>query len=184
VLIFTFKNELEMVTCKCAVQAALTLIVCYVQFDLTTGSRQKDVRVQLNGLLAAFGDFDSDKYTDLFLIDSSLSRFEIHKASADNPYEFQTQLNLTCSAAANQTIVALIPADFHGEAMLDVVVLTKPSNHSDPDAYRLFLIKGNRTALNCSNLTRDRHFAVSRIQPLLLGMTLAVDRSVSYPAIL
>lgn len=132
-------------------------------------NRQKNIKIQIEGLLGAFGDFDSDKYTDLFVIHSNLSSFEIRKASADNPYNFQSQPELACSTAPDQTIVGLIPADYHGEAMLDVVVLTKSKSNTESDSFRLFLIEGNRTALNCSNLTFDQHFAVSRIQPLLLG---------------
>lgn len=131
--------------------------------------RQQELTTSVDGLLAAFGDFDSDKYTDLFLIHSNLSLFEIYKANAKNPNDFQTQNQLRCNAPPNQHILGIIPGDFHGEAMLDVVVSTKFVHEGVDDLFKLYLVKGNRTALNCENLTQSIAFAETRIQPLLLG---------------
>lgn len=136
---------------------------------LSEANRLQSKPVQVLGLLAAFGDFDSDKYTDLFLIRSDKKSFEIQKANGQDHRSFSPQSELSCNTSSDEQVLGLIPADFHGEAMMDVVVITKSASGTSRDPFRLYLVKGERNSLNCTHFESGTYFAISRTHPLLLG---------------
>lgn len=140
------------------------LIFCS-SFDRMKCDLFKSKSIQLDGILAAFGDFNSDKYTDIFIINSTRQSFEIQKANDIDHYSFIKQSNLTCSCSKNETIVGLIPSDFHGDAMMDVIVITKFKSDSN---FNIYLVKGTRHSLDCKNLENQNILFQSRVQPLLL----------------
>ena len=129
---------------------------------------------QIDGILAAFGDFNSDKYTDLFIINSNRQSFEIHKSCDDDHYSFIKQSNLTCNCSRNEEIVGLIPSDFHGNAMMDIIIITKfkPNAYNSKwnlTLFNIYLVKGTTHSIDCKNLENQNILFQSRIQPLLLG---------------
>ena len=70
-----------------------------------------------NGLLAAFGDFNSDKLTDAFVISDDQQSFSVLLAKAEPPY-LSKNSKLVCHMTS-QTIVSLVPGDFDGDAAMD-----------------------------------------------------------------
>lgn len=152
----------------------VVLIVISSLLAITNGDQFKIKSIQLDGILAAFGDFNSDKYTDIFVINSTRQSFEIHKASDLDYYSFLKQPNLTCLCSKNEEIVGLIPSDFHGDAMMDIVVITrfKPSAFSSKwnlNLFNIYLVKGTRHSVDCKNLENQNILFQSRVQPMLLG---------------
>jgi len=140
---------------------------------LINGDQFKIKSIQLDGLLAAFGDFNSDKYSDLFIINSSRQSFEIQKAIDLDYYSFLKQPNLTCSCSQNEEIVGLIPSDFFGDAMMDVIIITKfrqdaYSSKWDSTLFNIYLVRGTRHSLDCKSIENQNILFQSRIQPLLL----------------
>lgn len=135
----------------------------------------KKKSIQLDGILAAFGDFDSDKFTDIFVINSNRQSFEIQKASGVDHYSFTKQANLTCNCPKNEEIVGLLPSDFHGDAKMDVIVITKfkPNAYSNGkwnlNLFNIYLVQGSTFSLDCKNLENQNILFQSRIKPLLLG---------------
>lgn len=141
----------------------------------TNGDLFKKKSIQLDGILAAFGDFDSDKFTDIFVINSNRQSFEIQKASGVDHYSFTKQANLTCNCPKNEEIVGLLPSDFHGDAKMDVIVITKfkpnaPSGKWNLNLFNIYLVQGSTFSLECKNLENQKILFQSRIQPLLLGI--------------
>ena len=96
------------------------------------------------GLIAAFGDFNSDKLTDTFVISQNKKSFSILLSHSKPPYLRNTTLNCTFSS---ETIISLVPGDFDGDAAMDVVVLVKSAND---DLYlNVYIAWGNLSALEC-----------------------------------
>ena len=58
-----------------------------------------------------------------------------------------------------------MPADFHGQAMMDVLVLTKTSLTNQ---FNLYLVRGDKSNLNCSALEDGDHLAQVKSEPLLM----------------
>lgn len=131
---------------------------------------KKPAQVKIDGLLAAFGDFNSDKSTDLFVITKNRTEgdsFGVFKADTKKP-EFQAKCDLCCSAPNDESIVGLIPGDFRGKALMDLVVITKSNGHKgNKDLFNLYLVIGNRSHLSC-NTSRwaQSPFATVISQPL------------------
>jgi len=97
------------------------------------------------GLIAAFGDFNSDKLTDTFVISQNKKSFSILLSHSKPPYLRNTTLNCTFN---EEKIVSLVPGDFDGDAAMDVVVLVesaaKIKSHLD-----VYIAWGNLSALEC-----------------------------------
>lgn len=127
----------------------------------------KLISIQANGLVTALGDFDSDKLTDFFVINPSRSSFQVLKAT-EKP-DFVVDPALECYSSKKEPIVGLIPGDFLGKAFMDIIVITKDADHSTNNVqFKLFLIPGNRTHLNCHYLSEGLFFAKVTHQPLAL----------------
>lgn len=111
------------------------------------------------GLIAAFGDFNSDKLTDTFVISQNKKSFSILLSHSKPPYLRNTTLNCTFSS---ETIISLVPGDFDGDAAMDVVVLVKSAND---DLYlNVYIAWGNLSALECPTTPLFKMFG----HPLML----------------
>jgi len=121
------------------------------------------------GVMASFGDFDSDKLTDVFIISPDGKSFSILQGSKTEPL-LRKNKKWVCSLPNNissqETIVALMPSDFHGMAMMDVLVVTKSMNDK---IYSLFLVQGNKHSLDCNSLSHKLNVKF-KSQPLLLDI--------------
>ncbi|XP_074598130.1 T-cell immunomodulatory protein [Brevipalpus obovatus] len=149
----------------------ITFTICLVNLVSTLHAIRK-----IDGILAAFGDFDSDKNTDLFVITEKGQSFQIYHANNVNKPNFDKPKELLCKSPADELIVGLIPGDFRGKASMDVVMITRKQDKRKSDDtkdkhFYLYLINGNRTHLLCdhNNNVKDlSSFAKVRNQPLAL----------------
>ena len=125
------------------------------------------VENDVQGVIASFGDFDSDKMTDVFLISPDGRTFSILQGFKTEPL-LRKNKKWTCtlptSVSSDENIVALMPSDFHGMAMMDVLVVTKNKNH-----YSLYLVQGNKHSLECSSLSEPLGVKF-KSQPLLVDI--------------
>jgi len=127
---------------------------------------EKDVE----GIIASFGDFDSDKLTDVFVISSDGRSFSLLQGFKTEPV-LRKNRNWSCTLPKekdpSEKIVALMPSDFHGMAMMDVLVVTK----MEPDHYKLYLMKGNKKSLDCHLPSHFDEFSIIwKSQPLVVDI--------------
>lgn len=123
------------------------------------------IEAEVTGTIGAFGDFDSDKLTDVFLIGSKGKSFSILRGYKNEPLLRNSNKNWSCTVPnGKERIVALMPSDFHGMAMMDVLVVT--SSTSDDSTLSLYLVRGDKDSLNCSALNDPLKIKVTS-QPLL-----------------
>ncbi|XP_053904852.1 T-cell immunomodulatory protein isoform X2 [Malaclemys terrapin pileata] len=76
------------------------------------------------GTLAAFGDFNSDKQTDLFVLRGG-NELLIFLADQKEPY-FKPKVKLSINQGV---ITSVVPGDYDGDSQMDVLLTTKPQNH-------------------------------------------------------
>lgn len=115
--------------------------------------------LNFNGTIEAFGDFNSDQYTDVFMLSTdrkTLSIYLWHHAL----YSFIEQSSLTETSG---TITNVAPGDFNYDGKLDVMVF----GHTGPELSQTFLkiYLGDR-----ADLSIDPFFSTTNItgQPLIL----------------
>lgn len=113
-----------------------------------------------SGLLAAFGDLNADKLTDVFVIAPDQKSFSVLLAHPEPPY--LRNHNLNCSVG-DLRIAGLVPGDFDGDAAMDVLVLVQKTK----DQFDGHIAWGSLTKINCPNIS----------QPIVqtMGHPLALD---------
>uniref|UniRef100_A0A674N5R5 Integrin alpha FG-GAP repeat containing 1 n=1 Tax=Takifugu rubripes TaxID=31033 RepID=A0A674N5R5_TAKRU len=78
------------------------------------------------GTMAAFGDFDADKQSDIFIIREN-SEVVIFLADSVKPY-FKPKVNITKDILPKGTVItSVVPGDYDGDSQMDVL-LTAQSN--------------------------------------------------------
>jgi len=114
-----------------------------------------------DGLPAAFGDFNSDELTDLFVIRDNQRTLEILLGGDKEPTMF-TAPGLKCTFP--HTITSVVPGDFNGDALMDVMVTLLDSSEQERLYSQVWINWGNMKSLNCS--TRQSFKTVG--QPLAI----------------
>lgn len=114
----------------------------------------------LDGMPAAFGDFNSDELTDVFMLCKDGRTVEIFLAAEQEPL-LQPAPYLNCSFA--DRVTSVVPGDFDGDVFMDILVTTFDTERKLTYAHVLW---GGNGHLNCSN----------ELRPLeMLGQPLALD---------
>lgn len=141
--------------------------------DLVFGS-------SVQGQPAAFGDFDSDELTDIFILKDQGHTIEIMFGSNVEPFLKQRNGQTKCSFVKHQ-ITSVVPGDFNGDALMDLLVtvknLTTPSGvlsyfsmsesqKIDPDL-DVHILWGGLTNLKCANEEQPLFTIVD--QPLVIN---------------
>ncbi|XP_076244037.1 T-cell immunomodulatory protein [Calliopsis andreniformis] len=98
----------------------------------------------LDGMPAAFGDFNSDELTDVFMLRKNGTTVEIFLAAETEPLLRPSNLNCTF----RRIVVSVIPGDFDGDVFMDVLVITFDKTKKLSYAYVLW---GGNGQLNCTN---------------------------------
>uniref|UniRef100_A0A672I1W0 T-cell immunomodulatory protein TIP C2 domain-containing protein n=1 Tax=Salarias fasciatus TaxID=181472 RepID=A0A672I1W0_SALFA len=106
----------------------------------------QDVTVELfgasnYGTVAAFGDFNADKQTDIFIIREQ-SEIVIFLADSKAPY-FKPKVNITKSVL-NAVITSVVPGDYDGDSQMDVLL----TSQSDADKVEVFIFWGDNQTLD------------------------------------
>lgn len=117
---------------------------------------------QLNGMPAAFGDFDSDKLTDLFVL-KDRTTVEIMFASNEEPL-LQSKKGYSC--VFDRPVTSVVPGDFDGDVYMDIMVTTLSQTPNSTDVYILWG-GGSERLLNCTD-------AKNKIIQMI-GQPLAID---------
>lgn len=95
-----------------------------------------------DGLPAAFGDFNSDELTDMFVI-LNKNTLQILLGSDKEPTMYADP-GLKCKF--NSTLSSVVPGDFNGDALMDVMVTLLDQN----DRYNIVILWGEINKINCS----------------------------------
>ncbi|KAJ8940628.1 hypothetical protein NQ318_020685 [Aromia moschata] len=118
--------------------APCKLIGCVYSFILIVSVKCSDITRLVfggstDGMPAAFGDFNSDELTDVFVLRNNARTIEILLAHEEEPLLQPAQPPLRCTFL-NATITSVVPGDFDGDAMMDVLVTTRRTlTEADPD---------------------------------------------------
>ncbi|RZF43683.1 hypothetical protein LSTR_LSTR011031 [Laodelphax striatellus] len=115
-----------------------------------------------DGMPAAFGNFNSDKFTDLFVLRNNQKTVAILLGSDTEPL-LQYSAQLSCSFKDNQKITSVVPGDFDGDAQMDVLVTVVEGDTEVNDVYVLW---GETNKLNCN--TNVTPLIKMRGQPLAM----------------
>lgn len=116
----------------------VTFIVANESSDIT-----KDVFDSVpEGLIAAYGDFNSDELTDVFVIKNNFKTVEILFADDEKPL---LRPGLTCDYE-NLKITSVVPGDFDGDAFMDVMITGIFKNKLN-----VYINWGGATYMNCSS---------------------------------
>jgi len=75
------------------------------------------------GQPAAFGDFDSDELTDMFVLKDQGRSIEIMFGSSVEPF-LKPGTQTKCKFNKHQ-ITSVVPGDFNGDAFMDLLVTVK-----------------------------------------------------------
>ncbi|XP_034973243.2 T-cell immunomodulatory protein [Zootoca vivipara] len=95
---------------------------------------------QAYGTLAAFGDFNSDKQTDLFVLRGD-GELNIFLADQKEPY-FKPKVKLLLT---NVVITSVVPGDYDGDSQMDVLLTTRPQKQPNADLSVLIFWGNNQT---------------------------------------
>ncbi|XP_017880003.1 T-cell immunomodulatory protein [Ceratina calcarata] len=114
----------------------------------------------LDGMPAAFGDFNSDELTDVFMLRKNGTTVEIFLAADQEPL-LRPSSNLSCTF--RNIVVSVVPGDFDGDVFMDVLVITFNKNTR---LFHGYILWGGNGQLNCTN--EDRPLINMTGQPLAL----------------
>uniref|UniRef100_A0A663M4J9 Integrin alpha FG-GAP repeat containing 1 n=1 Tax=Athene cunicularia TaxID=194338 RepID=A0A663M4J9_ATHCN len=95
------------------------------------------------GTLAAFGDFNSDKQTDLFVLRGG-NELIIFLADQKEPY-FKPRVK-----SLGVTITSVVPGDYDGDSQMDVLLTTQAQNHGK-DELSVFIFWGHNQTLDLNH---------------------------------
>ncbi|XP_070154797.1 T-cell immunomodulatory protein-like isoform X1 [Polyergus mexicanus] len=127
----------------------------------------------LDGMPAAFGDFNSDELTDVFMLrrkPNNIQTVEIFLAADQEPL-LRPAPHLNCSFKDNVTSV--VPGDFDGDVFMDILVTT--FNFSEKLTH-VHILWGGNGQLNCSNVSsplikmRDQPLALDYNQDMIIDL--------------
>lgn len=114
----------------------------------------------LDGLPAAFGDFNSDELTDVFVLRHEQTVVEIMFASDQEPL-LAPKENFSCTFENH--ITSVVPGDFDGDAFMDVFITTSKAGTNKTYGHLLWSEAGQ---LNCSD--ESNPVVVMQGQPLAI----------------
>ncbi|KAI9355106.1 hypothetical protein DFJ73DRAFT_826194 [Zopfochytrium polystomum] len=139
----------------------------------------------IDGVVAAFGDFNGDKLMDVFVLDSRAHTVSVHIWNR-KAYSFERLPNATLSLDLNRPskyiIDNVIPADFNLDGRLDVLLVGEDSKRWYPEELELAVYLGNgkdgfnTTAVPLPSSSTAQPFMVDffgRMEPGLLGVSAA-----------
>lgn len=98
-------------------------------------------------IISAFGDFDSDELTDVFVRSTDGRTLEILLASDQEPL-LRRSPNTICRFK-RLNITSIVPGDFDGDAFMDLLITSK-SNRSN-DLLDVYINWGGSDILNCTD---------------------------------
>uniref|UniRef100_W5LPW0 Integrin alpha FG-GAP repeat containing 1 n=1 Tax=Astyanax mexicanus TaxID=7994 RepID=W5LPW0_ASTMX len=135
--------------------SVLALVLLFSGHEIASGLQ--DVTTDLfgtenKGTVAAFGDFNSDKQTDIFIIRES--ELLIFLADLKAPY-FKPKVHLTKNAFPDFSIISsVVPGDYDGDSQMDVLITGHPKS-SDGQQTKIIVFWGNNQTLYNGDMIPD-----------------------------
>ncbi|XP_053402871.1 T-cell immunomodulatory protein-like [Mercenaria mercenaria] len=93
--------------------------LCFYSVFLLSDVTNKVFSKVPTGIIAAFGDFDADKYTDVFVISDDGKSLSVYLADIEKDFK-ETKLLVLDSNDLH--ISSVVPADFDGDLQMDVMI--------------------------------------------------------------
>lgn len=130
--------------------SAITMFILFVLLGaLVASSSSSDITSLvfgnvLDGMPAAFGDFNSDELTDLFVLSKDGKTVQIMLASEEEPL-LQPKKDLSCSFV--HTVSSVVPGDFDGDVFMDILVTTVEAG----GITNVYILWGGNDKLNCTD---------------------------------
>uniref|UniRef100_A0A8B9G9M4 Integrin alpha FG-GAP repeat containing 1 n=1 Tax=Amazona collaria TaxID=241587 RepID=A0A8B9G9M4_9PSIT len=136
--------------CCCCFGLGLSLGLALLLALAGPGETLQNVTAQLfgpeaYGTLAAFGDFNSDKQTDLFVLRGG-NELVIFLADQKEPY-FKPRVK-----SLSVVITSVVPGDYDGDSQMDVLLTTQAQNHGR-DELSVFIFWGHNQTLDLNHKT-------------------------------
>lgn len=130
----------------------------------------------VQGQPAAFGDFDSDELTDMFILKDQGRSVEIMFGSNVEPF-LRPGLHTKCVFKKHQ-ITSVVPGDFNGDALMDLLVTVKNitettaskwffSNEPQTNDLDVHILWGELNSLKCPD--EDKPLFTIFDQPLVIN---------------
>lgn len=139
----TMKNcQRSIILCLVSIQWS---IVGLLASDITTNAFG-DIT---DGVVSAFGDFNSDELTDVFITSNNGRTIEILLASDVEPLLRQSA-NTKCDFKRLR-ITSIVPGDFDGDAYMDLMITTR----MDRDILGVYINWGGSDYLNCTDESQN-----------------------------
>ncbi|XP_048461940.1 T-cell immunomodulatory protein-like [Rhincodon typus] len=140
-------------------------VVCLLRWRSAVSALQ-DVTAELFGseawgTVAAFGDFNADKQTDIFLIRSN-NQLIILLADVKAPY-YKPKPKVVLQQS-DLVITSVVPGDYDGDSQMDVLLALHSKDHSDNTSIVIFW--GNNQTLDSKLFTSLKHSFLD--EPLVL----------------
>lgn len=104
--------------------------------------------------VAAFGDFNSDELTDVFIISNNSHTLEILLAADIDPL-LRRSANTRCDFKTLE-ISSVVPGDFDGDAYMDLMITTKTNENNN--ILNVYINWGASDYLNCTDETKPPLF--------------------------
>uniref|UniRef100_T1J0M9 T-cell immunomodulatory protein TIP C2 domain-containing protein n=1 Tax=Strigamia maritima TaxID=126957 RepID=T1J0M9_STRMM len=120
-------------------------VINSVDIDSVTDKVFENEGREINGVLAAFGDFNSDKLIDLFFILESGTSFGIYFASEREPI-FNSAPNIVCKFHDGLLVTSIVPGDYNGDNKMDVLFTLRDSDKTKIET-TVKILEGNLTTL-------------------------------------
>lgn len=153
---------------KIAMENFRLLIFCGLIIKLTFASDITDLVFpkDYNGVISAYGDFNSDELTDVFILKDDFKTIEILLGHDSAPLLHRNE-HFMCHYP-HLEITSLVPGDFDGDALMDVMFTAKKRGSTEPNV-DIYINYGGLTYMNCT---------ANDSQPVISGMygePLAID---------
>lgn len=98
-------------------------------------------------IISAFGDYNSDELTDVFVRSTDGRTIEILLASDQEPL-LRRSSNTACTFK-RLNVTSIVPGDFDGDAFMDLLITSKPEPSSD--ILEVYINWGSSDILNCTD---------------------------------
>ncbi|KAI5729771.1 hypothetical protein M8J76_006465 [Diaphorina citri] len=119
-----------------------------------------------DGLPAAFGDFNSDELTDMFVLRDDRHTLQI-LLGADTEPLLRPAPDGALKCTYEKSISSVVPGDFDGDALMDVMITLydkRRINPGEPTVSDVIVLWGNINHLNCT--PEDKPLLKVKAQPL------------------
>lgn len=119
-----------------------------------------------NYMPAAFGDFNSDKHTDMIVLTEDLKTVKVLISNLEAPLLRESDQGLSCTFE-KLWIKSIVPGDFDGNGAMDLLLV--PFNKVSR-LYEVYVLWGNQKNMTLSCTLEDKPLMKLKSQPLVMDV--------------